>query len=758
MTVMTHLAMIWRPFFPLAPTAMGVAVLLGLAVFVCVRTIRQQPGLSVATMLMRLGLITTLGLLLMGPSGIEPTARSQKKPTLHLLIDTSASMQTPDTDSMPRFEFVSQRWLTPERLHDLRDLYDVELLAIDESSRTILDEVLRLPASQAATAGVSNIAQAVSDAVIRADGATAGGMSGGTSGGAVVLTDGRDTLDTPMHPVGQLAKARSVPIYTVPLGGPSMSRDVALIAVPDQPYLFAQEPGRIMVRVMQSNAGQSQTVLHVDQGDARESFPIVFNGHDSVTVDVPISHDEPGMYEYQVYADTITGEAEASNNAQPVFMEVTAKRLRVLILEGQPYWDTKFLAHALRKDSRIELTQITQVSSDKRETIVSREGAVAGVPKSLTDLAQFDVIILGREIGNVLDAGTAGLLARYVSEHGGRLVFARGRAYDPKTSVGQSLVNAMSVVEPVVFGEGVLRNQRIALEPAGMIHPSFNAGAGLEGYAAARGDDAMPTLLNMPVATREKVATRVLARTQSTGAGGGNSGQPAIVTMPYGQGVVVAILGDGLWKWGLRPRRSDSSSVSFDRFWMDMIRWLALGSDYQPGKPISLRLSRRGVQAGDPISLDLISRIGFDELDARVYVQGPNGERLNPVVESVMGSTTRRRAVLHPKKTGVYRVAVESPLLVDGPIEAKFNCYNVDLERLHTAANRGALRTLSEISGGRVLDSNDPNSLTRLLKQQREAAMTPPRPYYLWDRGWVMVLLLMWAGMEWLIRRAGGML
>ncbi len=760
MSFTAPLALIWRPYFPVIPVMTSVVLLVALAAYVCVRSFRHRPGLSVVTLLMRCVLILISGLLLLGPSGLGPTSDSFRKPTLRVLIDTSASMQTPDVEGMPRFEFASKRWLTSSCLYDLRGEYDVELLGFDESTRAILDEALRKPASEMATAGMSEIAKAVSDAVIGAGG---GGASGGGGGSALlVLSDGRDTLDTPMHPVGQLARARSVPIYTVPLGGPSMSRDVAVVAVPDQPYLFAQEPGRVTVRVMQSNAGQSRTVLHVEQGEMDETFPIVFDGQDSVTVEVPISHDTPGTYEYRVWADAIPGEAETSNNAQPVFMEVTAKRLRVLILEGRPYWDTKFLAHALRKDSRIELTQITQISAEKRETIISREGATTGVPKSLADLAGFDVVVLGRGIGNVLDTQTVGLLPRYVSEHGGRLVFARGRAYDPKTLRGQGVSKALSVIEPVVYGEGVMRNQRIALEPAGMMHPSFNTDADADGYGAMRGTDAMPTLLNLPVVAREKAATRVLARTQIGGAAGasgaGGSGQPAIVTMPYGQGMVVAVLGDGLWQWGLRPRKHDNADASFDRFWMDMVRWLALGSDYQPGKPVSVRLSRRGVQVGDPISVDLVSRVGFDELGAGLYVEGPDGERVRPVAEPVTGSTTRLRAVLNPKTPGVYRVVVETALNPGNPIETKFHCYDLDLERLHTTANRGALRALSEASGGRCLNPYEPDELFKVLRQQREAAVTPPKPYYIWDKGWVMVTLLLWAGVEWLIRRAGGML
>lgn len=764
--ITTSLAILWRPYFPPIVTAGCVALLLGLAVYVCVRTFRLRPSASILTLLMRATLVVLVGLVLMGPSGIDRPTDSTAKPGLRILIDTSASMQTPDADSMPRFEFAAQRWLSDRQLYELREDYDVEVVGFDESTQLIRDNVLRKPAIESATADVSNVAGAVRWAVSNAMDDGGPGREDfdrvARRGSAVlVMSDGRDSLDAPMHPVGQLAKRRLLPVHTVALGGPSMSRDVAVIASPQQPYLFAEEPGRVSVRVMQSNAGRSSTVLHVARDGEEQTFPIVFEGRDTVTVDVPIVHDEPGTYEYRVWVDTITGEAETANNEQPVFVDVTAKRLRVLILEGQPYWDTKFLAYALRRDSRIELTQITQLSPDKHETIVTDEQTESGVPQSLEALTRFDVVILGRDIGKVLTPDTAGLLPKYVADHGGRVVFARGRVYEPGSADGRRLADALSVLEPVVFGDDVMRNQKIVLEPAEMGGPGFGIGAGSDAYDRDEVEAFMPTLLTLPQVVREKAATRVLARAHRAGVGHTGDHQPAIVTMPYGRGMVAAVLGDGLWTWGLSPKQRRAGGDTFERFWMDMVRWLALGSDYQPGKDITVRLSRRGVAVGDPISLDVVSRSGFDGVQARVVIDTPGGETIESALGPVPGSTTRRRAYVYPDQPGVHRVRVieTNPGDNTGSVtEAKFNCYHIDIERLYTSADRGALRTLSELSGGRCLDPAEPEALKALLDKQREAAKTPATPYYLWDRGWVLGLILMWAGAEWLLRRAGGLL
>ena len=118
---------------------------------------------------------------------------------------------------------------------------------------------------------------------------------------------------------------------------------------------------------------------------------------------IPIKQEEPGHYEYLVTVDSIGAEVEPNNNQQTVFCDVQKRRIRILILEGQPFWDSKFLAQSLRKDERIEVTQITQLTTNKRETLVTRvEDTAPQIPNTAKEWAQYDVVILGQALENIL--------------------------------------------------------------------------------------------------------------------------------------------------------------------------------------------------------------------------------------------------------------------------------------------------------------------------------------------------------------------
>ena len=756
MIVTPLLALLWRPFYSPLYLFAGAVLLGALAVYAYARTLRGHPILGAATGLMRLLLIVAVAVLLMGPSVLPHVLRRPGRPAVTIMLDTSASMQTRDIENMSRFDFAVSRWLSPDRLAELSRDFDVSLVGFDESPRPMTAAALRRAGSELAVARVSNIADSVNQTLT-----TLSNSDGGDT--LLVLSDGRDTHDEAMTPVAQAAADQAVSVHAVPLGQALMQRDVALAAMPMQEFLFVNEQGQLTVRVLQTNAGQISTTLHLRCGDLHLTRPVDFQGRSDITITLPIEQQEPGLYEYEVSVDAAPGEIESRNNRQGFFMEVIAERMRVLILEGEPHWDTKFLAQSLRKDDRIALTQISQVMPRRPpEVIVSRAGTdavEARVPATLADFASYDVIVLGRGIEQVLSPKVARLLPRYVSQHGGRVVFARGRAYDPTTPNGRRLADALAVLEPVVWGSGVLQDQKLALAPAGRAHPSFSFV-----HASDNPDEALSQLRGLtviPVVGREKPVAQVLARTRG-GRAAVSSSQPVLLSMPYGRGVVVALLGQGLWKWSLLPAEAAEVTAltgAFDQFWSNMIRWLALGGDFQPGQNMTLRLSQRSLRIGEWLSIDLASRYQtLGEVEARLTIVDPLGQQHAPALRAAGSVGTRRQAQFQPEQPGLYRVTVESPLLDGKPLEARFSVYDIDFERLLSATNRQALRQLAVGSGGLLLNPAEPGKLPDLLRRYRASRSVPPRPRYVWDRAWIMTLILLWGGCEWLIRRKGGLL
>lgn len=772
-------ALIYQPYFPPAVIVLAVSCAAVVAGWSWWRGAAGSRAAVTVGLLMRLSAITAVGFVLMGPSRLPQQDTEPTRTVVNFLVDASASMQTTDMppppdeaatdgDTTSRYHYALSHWLGPDRLATLRRHHEVRLYSFGDKVRAALPE----PAD--ATERQSHLVEStyqllgtmpppeVQDTV---EGVAT--LPGGGGGGAViVLSDGRDSRGTDAAVATQLAAARRIKLHTVTLGGANLTPDLALTATPRQPYLMVNEPGHINVRLDQVNAAGAAATFRIRHEGRESSQPIVFTDEARLRIEVPIEHAEPGLYTYELSVDPLPGEPEANNNAQTVFVEVTSERMRVLVLEGQPYWDTKFLAQSLRKDDRVELTQITQINVDRQERIVTRKEGPAVAPRNLSEWSAYDVVILGRGLENVLTADAAGALPEYVSERGGRVVFARGRAVEPSAYGVGAVGAALSTIEPVTWGRGVQPEQPLQLTDAGRGHPIF--ARLMQSTRSAPTQRDLPVLAGTTEVESLKPATRVLATVSGTGTElPGAVGQipgAGVVEMPYGRGMVVGVLGEGLWRWSLAASDNEALVGVFDAFWSNMVRWLVLGADVGPGKDLALRLSGRSVALGDELTVTVVQRGEAADLMTRLIVTDPDGQEQELSLIQHDGADVRRVGGFVPATAGVHTVRVESPdgqASSDGESLAqttKFTAYDGNTELLRVATDPALMRDLAEGSGGSVFDPGDPDALLNVLSVERAARLVPPTPMFIWDRGWVLAALLTWLGLEWLIRKKGGLL
>jgi len=737
----------WQPAGSPLHILAGALVLVLLAIWAYWPTLRRRPWAGALLLSMRLVSIAVLAVLLLGPSREVARSQAVRRPKLSILIDTSASMQVADVNGQPRIDFARQHWITPERWRALSAEFDVDLQRFDAQLQGLSLAGLEQPAKTLAIGTETRLAESVQSALTRIP-------SGDEGGSLLVISDGHDSEQASIQPAAALARTKQITVHTVPLGGRTVEPDLALLAVPMQEYLLPNEPGAILVKVYQTGLADASTTLKWKQGDEVKSMPIEFRQRPMVEVQIPIQQAEPGQYEYQLEIAAVPGETEFANNSQRLFCDVQRRRMRVLLLEGQPFWDTKFLAQALRKDERIDLTQITQVSSRKRETLVTRSDRQAPVlPMNADGWSQYDVVIMGRGLERLLTGDSPKQLAEYV-EQGGHLVLARGAAWDRTTPEGQRLAADLSVIEPVEWGTGVWRNVTLTLTPAGRTYQWFSTTK--MGLDVDKAFTRLPGFEVMPVVEREKPAAIVLARGSTSP---NDAGRPALVTMTYGRGSVVGVLGEGVWRWSLLSADKQDLAGFYDTFWSNLVRWLTLGGDFQPGQQVSLQLSRATARLGDPLIIDVLYKLVPPAGAApKLELIDPQGGRRQVALSPVTGRDPRFRASLEPEAVGVHEVVLSAPGMTPAQQQRKFNVYQVENETFDTSANPLVLRMLSEHTGGECFEPDQADAWMAALKRQFQAQQMPPRREYIWDHWGVMAGLLTWMGLEWLLRRRVGLL
>jgi hypothetical protein len=744
------LAWIWQPIAPAQYILGSTAILVALAVLAYVRTYQNRVRSTSGLLGMRIGLIATIAVLLLGPSSVPQDTIQPTLPKLRILMDTSQSMRTRDCQGMSRLEFVQERILSESRLRSLAREFRVEVDSFDTSLHSMSLWSIHGDPNALASGPATHLSECVAAAVSQVS-----TQENDTS--LVVISDGRDTEGEPVNLAATSARNRNLPIDTIVVGSQTLSADVAVLAAPMQNYLLPNEPGAIFVKVYQTGLENTQTTLTVTHGEAKQTIPLAIGNRPVVELQVPVQQAEPGQYEYSVSVEPFAAETERGNNRQTVFCDVQKKRIRVLILEGQPFWDSKFLAQSLRKDEHLDVTQITQLSRSKRETLVTRtEDGSPSIPSVPEEWEKYDVVILGQAIENVVREGTIGLLDDFVSNHGGHLVFARGLPYDPQTAPGQAVAKDLANLEPVVWGKNRLEKVSLSLTPSGRGSQWFSL--------AKTGVDADQALADLPgfektnTIERAKPATIVLAEALAPAKNSLQS-QPAIVRMTYGRGTVVGVLGEGLWRWSLLPPDKRQFNGFYDTFWSNLVRWLAMGGEFSPDQQVALHINRGTVRLGDPLVIDVVYKQApptgaAPKLELIDPSQRPREIALSPVASR----EPRFRATVKPQMAGIHRIQLQTPSMQPAKQERRFNVCDVNQERLITAADPMSLRMLAEHSGGHFYEMKQAADLAEHLHQLRVVEHVPPKLEYIWDQGTIMVLILVWTGSEWLLRRCAGLI
>ena len=542
------------------------------------------------------------------------------------------------------------------------------------------------------------------------------GIPGGVM---VVISDGHDTQRADDPTAATEASRNGWQVMSVPVGTPRSTPDLAVAAWAEADRLLPGQSTWIHATITQTGLERATTRVELWLNDkVIESQDVSFNGRPVVQAKFrvhPQAGRQPGestsIHAYKVVAQladmasrfspirstgpnnssrdsglSIRDELYVENNKRWVFVETSRQRIKVILFEGQPYWDTRFLSRTLHDDPQVDLTAVYRLSPQQTVTtrstagfdnfhtpdspIISntldfpdpaRSGSQLGTgmltgPGSVDDqpydwdsidadrLREFDVVILGRDAQYFFPDASAKVLIDFVTHHGGSLVLARGEAFDPSTPAGRRAKQILEPILPVQWGKTVIKHLRLAVTDSGRSHVLTEP--------EALGDDTVLTRLpDMLAATRieqEKAASVVLLDQTPY-----RSNQPmaAVVHMHAGRGRVFAVLGEGLWRWAFLATSQRKYDSVYQSFWSRAIRWLVGGSPFLPGQDLSMELSRLSIEPNQALHVSVSARGGIDEMhNAQPHLTwtDPAGRSTPvPLVRSTQQSS-RYMATIHP--------------------------------------------------------------------------------------------------------------
>lgn len=704
---------------------------------------------------LRSAVLMLLLLLLMRPV-ITTFEVNPQETYLAVLVDDSASMQIGDVAG-----FESRQQAVADALYGaggivegLADRYQVRTFAFNQTVR-------RVSGAEDLTAqgNASGLEQAMRQVAEQ--------LGGLPLSAVVMISDGADNADTdPLLSARDFA-VRQIPVFTVGVGEELIPRDVGISSVSASQTLLDNSVFDVQVDLNhQGYTGQALT-LRVMDGETEVSaqqITLATDGTRRVELEVSPERKEPILYELRV--DELDGEIVLQNNRYQFLVDNSERPpLNVLYVDGHPRNEFKFIRRAVESDSSLRLASYLRTGPGRfyRQGISSALELSGGFPTTAEDLYQYEAVILG-DIGRDFFTDEQLLtLQEFVSERGGGLLVAGmldDAFVDSVVADVLPLTLSRSDLLPANLQGGIRRGSHATGE---LFAPRLTAAGEFSELLRLDSDDAvnrrlwaeLPTLQGIYATGRAKPGATVLLEHPSLQYQ--NQALPVLATQRYGSGRSMSMNTASTWRWQMLMSAEDESH---ERLWRQMLRWLAQGALER----VSIQFDKPFYHAGDTVNVSVkVLDASFEpDNNASLWIQrtDPLGNAVDIAMEWDINQDGTYVSRFKASDEGVYRVLVDVASAAGSVLETEKPAAFVVTPSLREFNNAGRdtgmLSRIADSGGGRYYDLSAARQLINDIDHV-PGAYSREVQEDLWDRPWLLILLIALMCMDWMARRYRGL-
>jgi uncharacterized membrane protein len=654
------------------------------------------------------------------------------KPVLAVLYDTSKSMQTEDIldaenpSAPPKTRGAAvQKIIDSELWNPLREKLDV---VIEPFNSTLS------PADDG-----TDLNQALSTMLERQKHLRA----------VVLATDADWNTGKPPSEAATQLRMQSIPVIALPAGTETKLPDVQAVSFDVPTFGVEGKPLRVPF-VIESSLPREQFItveVSTDKGERLTkdvTLPPMGRVQDAI-VWKPASVGDAVL---TLTIPKVEGERFSANNTMQAPVSIRKEELKVLIIEGLPRWEYRYMRNAMERDPGVDVnTLLFHPGLDK---VGQGRGYLDAFPKQ-EDLSKYDVVFIG-DIGigpNMLTMDQAGQIKKLVRDQASGLVFLPGfQGHQSQLAVEPS---PLAELYPVVLdaaqtkGWGSAAPGRFALTESGQ--RSLLTRLEDTDEASARVWSTLPGFQWYAPAVRARAGSEILATHSSES---GKFGRvPLLVSRTFGAGKILFMGSDGAWRW----RRGVEDKYHY-RFWGQVVRWMAYQRNMAAGGNLRLFYSPDRPRTGDVLTLNAnaLSTTGEPLRDAVVTAQivAPSGKahsvRLMTAGDESVGLFT---STFTPTEPGEHKVRLTCPES-GAPLDTTLSIQGSTREKLGQPARYDVLHEIANLTRGKVMNLLDPTAIVQAVGQLPEPEPEEHRillwAHPLWAGALLLLLAAFWIG------------
>lgn len=514
-----------------------------------------------------------------------------------------------------------------------------------------------------------------------------------------------------------VAEQLGMPVYTIALGDTTPRRDAALANLRHNriAYLGNSFPVEITIGAHRLRGRGARLTVVDGLGHNVASQRVEYTDDDfSTTLSFNIKAEMKGLQKYVATLTVAEGEVELANNHQTFYVDVIDGRRKVLILANAPHPDLGAMKQAVESNPNYEACVITadmlqggrmrlQDSNYSLVVLHNIPSTIHAVPKDVETLPKVYVI------------GCQTDLPRFNALRTGLEIVSKTKKNSEMTAV-------------------------------------YNSGFALFNLDAVDGE-AVEQFPPLDVPFGEQKASASLQSLFTSRLGSIDTRQPLVAASAQGKAHLVFVWGEGLWKWRLADYQNNGSHEHFDRLISQMVNFAAV-TDQRDRFIVE---TERHYSENESIVVN-----------AQLYNDAYELFNTPDATFTLMGDSangdfnfTRRGDVytlsLGRLPEGIYRYKATTHY--DGNTlvaEGSFAVEALHLEQANLTADHTLLRSISAVTGGQMYYPDQLSELSEQLSTLKPVIYTHTRFSELIGLPWVLLLILLLLGAEWVLRKYYG--
>jgi hypothetical protein len=595
--------------------------------------------------------------------------------------------------------------------------------------------------------------------------------------GIVVISDGIFNQGMSASDAVAYARRCKAPVYAVGVGSPWEPPNVRVASFAAPATTAKGDPFEVSVHVSAAGlertpVGLELTVRAVGSDASAERVVAtreVLVGGEQADVEARFMLDAErgGEFVYGARVAAVPNEAVASDNRRETVVQVLDERLRVLLVAGRPSYEYRFVTRLLERDKTIDVSCWLQ-SADPQAV---RDGntVITELPRRPEDVFEYDALLLLDPDPRELDSAWAITVRRLVDEFAGGILLQAGPQYSSRLLRDPRLEELITIL-PVIAdpdadvrlseqGAWRTRGYPIRVPDESQAHPLLRMSADADTNRAIW--ESLPGVWWYLPVLREKPLATVLLRHGSAGHAT-RHGQPVLLAaQPFGSGRAVFLGFENTWRW------RNTGEEYFNRFWIQLVRYLAQPRREGASKRGTIVLDREAIRPGDFVKIEArvldASFVPWHESRVAGRVELPHGEERALLLEAIPGRAGWFAAHLAIDWTGPAVIRVPLPEAAGGSgaeesLAKHIHVEGSDIELRSLALRAEPLMTLAEQTGATYVPLADAGALPDLIENASQVRATRGTDQPLWDRAWLMALVAVLLGVEWTLRRRNHLL